>query len=499
MFVTGECVNGEASTRAYMLRKCCASCAAVGSSLVTPAPSLPGCIDSRVECADWKTAGECTGASAEFLKAACPVSCGACRAAPPPPPSPLCADALAIEACLQFLAQGQCLTQARSGLFAAAVLSFCLRFVCGVGLPALRDRCGCECSAMRSQCARTCSFCTAPTVAPTSACMDANVDCAKWSSAGDCNGPSQNYVSAVCPKSCLLCIATGPDAGNIGPAAASYASAVVNASGVRGSLLLQQIGALTSVSINLSGLAYRGNQYGIYSGSIAANGMDACDTRAIQGVFNPFNTDAIAGAASSAAPASCAEADPSCTALASLGSCDSSPTVRLQCPISCKVCASKASAPCNPLNKSLSCAAGDLSGKHGSLANFDVFAATYADASVRIVPPNSVLGRAFVVKDASGKSLACANIQLAAAPSVAPSPSPLATTPGSASLSPMTCVDVLPNNGCATARSACREPAGSVLGDKARAQCRKTCGLCSVNDCQVGGTVPPFKIRSFTL
>jgi hypothetical protein len=35
-----------------------------------------------------------------------------------------------------------------------------------------------------------------------------------------------------------------------------------------------------------------------------------------------------------------------------------------------------------------------------------------------------------------------------------------------------------------------------VLGDKARAQCRKTCGLCSVNDCQVGGTVlscPPLK------
>jgi hypothetical protein len=34
-----------------------------------------------------------------------------------------------------------------------------------------------------------------------------------------------------------------------------------------------------------------------------------------------------------------------------------------------------------------------------------------------------------------------------------------------------------------------------VLGDKARAQCRKTCGLCSVNDCQVGGTVlssPPL-------
>lgn len=99
---------------------------------------------------------------------------------------------------------------------------------------------------------------------------------------------------------------------------------------------------------------------------------------------------------------------------------------------------------CTAAIETSSCEAGDLSGKHGSLAGLDSYVARYADAALSLSGADSVVGRSVVIHFAANASRwVCANIvaepltapgalPTTAAPettTAADTPSSLATTP----------------------------------------------------------------------
>ena len=77
---SGECLGAN---KAFVQRQCPLSCNACASTNtpVTAAPAAPAllnCTDSNVKCRSWKNTGECIGASADFVKKECPLSCAVC-------------------------------------------------------------------------------------------------------------------------------------------------------------------------------------------------------------------------------------------------------------------------------------------------------------------------------------------------------------------------------------------------------------------------------------
>jgi hypothetical protein len=278
-----------------------------------------------------------------------------------------------------------------------------------------------------------------------------------------------------------------------------YAYALFNSNGVQGVINLAQAAQETTVSVLLSGLANRALHYGVSSGAMltsmpaGSSPADACNTRFVQGVFNPTNANAITGYPTP----TCLETDPMCSVWASLGECDlATSQARLLCPISCRVCASPFSAPCD---KSLpnQCAVGDLSGKHGTLLNANVYSATYKDANLPLSAPNSIIGKSLVIQDVSGRNFACATISASLGPVTAPPglvPGVgLSMVPVLPTLSPATCIDRVGEAQCRPSIARCSE--ASVIGTKMRDECRKTCGQCSGSalnvNCQVA-LAPPL-------
>ena len=278
-----------------------------------------------------------------------------------------------------------------------------------------------------------------------------------------------------------------------------YAYAVFsNMNGVQGVVNFAQIGQETTVSVTLSGLASRALHYGVASGvqftslPQGAPSADACNTRFVQGVFNPTGANAMTGLPAS----SCAETDPAtCSAFAARGDCDvASSPARTQCPISCRVCTTPTSMVCDK-SAPTRCAVGDLSGKFGTL-NGSTYSATYKDSNLALMREGGregIVGKSLVIEDVFGANLACAiiNASLVPGPGMAPvvpgpsGPSGPSMAPVLPTLSPATCVDLRGETTCKTLADKCTK--SDSLGAATRNDCRKTCAQCWGN-CQVSFT-----------
>ena len=327
---------------------------------------------------------------------------------------------------------------------------------------------------------------TTPSPTP-SDCDDSLPDCLRWTQNGECAGVSRAYLSQVCPKACGICIPRGT-APTAPPAASAvlYAYAVFsNMNGVQGVVNFAQIGQETTVSVTLSGLASRALHYGVASGvqftslPQGAPSAAACETRFVQGVFNPTGANAMTGLP----VASCAETDPAtCSAFAAAGDCDvASSPARTQCPISCRVCTTPTSVACDK-SAPTRCAVGDLSGKFGTL-NGSTYSATYKDSNLALL---SIVGKSLVIEDVFGANLACAIINASLMPGpgmppVVPGPSGPSIAPVLPTLSPATCIDLRGETTCKTLADKCTK------SEATRNDCRKTCGQCWGN-CQVSFT-----------
>jgi hypothetical protein len=426
--------NGECtSSRVYMGAACCKTCATAAGALVTAVPALAPngpslsptteCTDLNTQCITWKATGECTGASAAYMRKQCPKSCGACGTASPTAAPVLTCDDLS-PLCVSNAATGQCL--ANPGV-------------------------------MLAQCPRSCGTCGlgGVTAVPTVPCLDTAVECAQWFSAGECYGTSMAQMIVMCPKSCSACVAGGAP---VYLGKKTYAVAAIAMDGVVGQVFFTQQAGVTTVQLSLRGLRENASQYAIYTNTIGPQpptgpSPSQCSASGLGGLYNPLSLDVVTGYG---ADMSCKETEPMCATWATLGECSLWST-RKQCPETCKgTCPTVNSKPCNPTAPA-QCAVGDLSGKFSPIPRAASYDLTFTDASLRLDGPTSVAGRALVIHDPTGKPWVCATIIAVAGPatgipSVAPSKPILTRAPTDVgpTLSPATCVDVIDSARCAT-------------------------------------------------